>query len=195
MAKVFEPHEYYKNVSLENIEGEEWIDIRGYEASYRISNLGRVKSLKRSAKKLNGERIVPEKILKQSKNHGGYLGVILSLNRVKTRIPTHRFVAMHFIPNPENKPEVNHKKGIKTDNRAKELEWATKAENEKHAVDNELKAMGERIHTCKISASHVRLIRDFLKNGITLKDVANKYGISISTVYEIKSRKIWKHIK
>lgn len=126
--------EYYKNKSFENLtyinpEGvlciEEWKDVIGYEKLYHISNLGRVKSF------------ITNKILVINKL-GQYLSVTLCKNKKHSIRTVHRLVAIHFIPNPENKPEVNHKKGIKIDNRHFELEWNTKSENQKHAYSNGL---------------------------------------------------------
>lgn len=98
-----------------------WEDIEKFN-DYKISDLGRVKSLK-------GNK---EKILKGVLNKDGYLVVgLLNGKRKNKRI--HRLVAIAFIPNPENKATVNHKKGIKTDNRASQLEWATVSENSLHS--------------------------------------------------------------
>lgn len=117
---------------------EEWRDIAGYEGLYQISNLGRVKSLKREVniKLLNvgwAKREVPELIRKQIIYKNGYAGVQLHKQQRLHLSLIHRLVAKAFIPNPDNKPEVNHKNGNKLDNRVENLEWVTRAENDKHS--------------------------------------------------------------
>jgi len=137
--------EYWKNLSLENIiylddKGkecvEEWRDIVGYEGQYQISNLGRLKSLGRKQfrkdKYGNDSYIsVSEKIKKQWLRGDGYFSCSL---KDYGYVKIHRAVAAAFIDNPENKPTVNHKKGIRIDNRHFMLEWATYSEQNFHAM-------------------------------------------------------------
>ena len=105
----------------------------GYEGLYQISNLGKIKSLKRKTKYQKSERNVKEIIKKTFIGKEGYERVELSKNGVNKKYGVHRIVAMSFINNPLNKETVNHINGIKTDNRVKNLEWATRSENELHA--------------------------------------------------------------
>ena len=115
---------------------EVWKPIKDYEQLYEISNLGNVKSLKRSSK--NG-RNSKERILCPLKSKEGYLTIVLFKDKSKKRIYIHRLVAMAFIPNLNNLPQVNHINGDKTDNRACNLEWVTNSENQTHAIRNGLK--------------------------------------------------------
>ena len=97
---------------------EEWKDIEGFEGVYQISSMGRVRSLK----------FGKERILKLN-NSNGYLYVLLRKNGKPINLSIHRLVATYFIPNPENKPEVNHKNCKRGDNRVENLEWCTRKEN------------------------------------------------------------------
>ena len=113
-----------------------WKDIDGYEGLYQISNLGNVRSLNRKQRVglINNRTITRKgKILKIQKNKYKYCYVFLSKNGNKKYSLVHRLVAIAFIPNPNNLPEVNHKNGIKSDNKLKNLEWISKSDNEKHA--------------------------------------------------------------
>lgn len=126
--------DHWQNLSLieieEKINGvlrvEEWKDIKGYEGRYQASTFGRIKSLG------NGKNC-PIKIMKLSLKKNGYLHCVLWRNLIDSTKRVHILIASTFIPNPNNKPEVNHKKGIKTDNRVWSLEWNTRSENSKHA--------------------------------------------------------------
>ena len=107
-------------------QNEEWTHINGYDNLYIISNMGRVKSFKRG----------DWKTLKPRKDTGGYLQVCLSKNGKLTTYRIHRLVALHFIPNPENKPEVNHIDENKENNAIWNLEWMTHKENINHGTRN-----------------------------------------------------------
>ena len=129
-----------------------WKDVVGYEGLYEVSNLGRVKRLsktvhmkcvdKREGRRSQGEytqsRVFPDKILKGTLSDKGYLTVGLTKDGKQKNFRIHRLVAIAFIPNPHNKQEVNHKNGIKDDNRVDNLEWSTGDENIKHAIENGL---------------------------------------------------------
>jgi len=111
-----------------------WKDIKGFEERYQVSNLGRVKSLRRKCMTTNnGYKIVPERILSLSTTHNGYKFVSLRIGRNSKSVRINRAVAIAFIPNPDNKPEVNHIDGNKTNNHLSNLEWSTKSENCRHA--------------------------------------------------------------
>lgn len=123
---------------MENNVNEIWHDIFGYEGLYQVSNFGRIKSVDRIIKNSgtkNGEYHVKGKIknVSEYKSRGGYCGVTLYKNNVGKSYRVHRLVAQAFIPNPENKPEVNHKDGNKKNNCVDNLEWVTGKENTIHA--------------------------------------------------------------
>lgn len=113
---------------------EEWRDITGYEGIYKVSNMGRVLSLERLVWNGKGYKTEPQKILKQGRNHKGYPIVYLSKDAKQKTISVHRLMAKAFIPNPLNKPQVNHIDGVKTNNIVSNLEWCTNQENQEHAV-------------------------------------------------------------
>ena len=124
-----------------------WKSVVGYEGYYEISNLGNVLSLERVIEyeyKTKSGTIIKRSVKKSKKlkTHiceGGYYSTDFQVNGIKETVTIHRLIAEAFIPNPENKPTVNHKDGIKTNIAISNLEWATYGENNQHAVDNNLR--------------------------------------------------------
>lgn len=102
-----------------------WKDIKDYEGIYQVSNLGRVK------------RVATGRVLKGCKDKYGYLRVDLCKNGKHKNHKIHRLVAQAFIPNTENKLEVNHIDENKTNNTVSNLEWMTAKENSNHGTRNE----------------------------------------------------------
>ena len=101
---------------------ENWKDIEGYDGLYQVSSNGRVKSL-------NYRKTGKEKILKQTICKNGYSRVLLSKNGIQKLKIVHRLVAEVFIPNPDNKPEIDHINCNRSDNRIENLKWCTRKEN------------------------------------------------------------------
>ena len=99
-----------------------WTPVVGYEGVYEVSNMGRVRN-----------RF--GKIMMKRFNHKGYHRVYLTKNGEPKYVAVHRIVGKAFIPNPENKPQINHKNGVKTDNRVENIEWCTNEENLEHSMN------------------------------------------------------------
>src|SRR5699024_373311 len=114
---------------------EKWKDIKGYEDSYEVSNLGRVRSKERTRKFGRATKTFESKILKQSEDKDGYYRVNLSKDGKKKRFFAHRLVATAFIETNDDKPVINHMDGNKKNNVVDNLEWCTRSENDLHAFD------------------------------------------------------------
>lgn len=125
-------------LSIEDIVLETWKDVVGYEGYYKVSNWGRVMSVERKVWNGKGYKTESSRILKQAYNQKGYPIVYLSKESKQKTVTVHRLVALAFIPNPLDKPQVNHIDGDKTNNLVDNLEWCTNEENQIHAVKHGL---------------------------------------------------------
>ncbi len=194
MCKECESKSKAKHVPIiPDLEGESWKDVQDYEGLYLVSNMARVRSI--------FARKNPCNILMTScPNETGYHMVNLSKNgKAKTRYLS-RLVAIAFIPNPENKPEVNHigldengKPGNKNDNRSQSLEWSTSKENINHSWENGLSKpqKGSAHGNSTLTEKNVLEIR---ASKLTPKQIACLYDVNVQAIYKILSRKRWRHI-
>ena len=159
---------------------EEWKTIPDYPA-YQVSNFGRVKSFYKDK----------VKIIKPMIAYNGYLRIGLRKGGIKKFFLVHRLVALVFIPNPEGKPQVNHKDGCKLNNFVENLEWATPSENRQHAFDVGLQSSGENSYQAKLTVEQVRYIREN-PDKLNLAQLADLFGVSFVNISRIQLGKIWK---
>lgn len=113
---------------------EKWKDIEGYEGYYQVSSLGRVKSLERKVESRGSLKIVRERILKLRKDPKGYGRVYLQKDKVREQYRIHRLVAITFIPNLKNLPQVNHIDEVKDNNSVSNLEWCNNQYNTEYSL-------------------------------------------------------------
>ena len=175
--------------TLENLNGEIWFWFKGYENLYQISNFGRTKRIYKNGK---------AKILKHWINRQGYLHVDLCKKGKSRRFPVHQLVAVAFIPNPENKPEVNHKFGVKFDCYFENLEWSTRAENVQHSYEMGLNHSGENSCKAKLTNEDVKYIREvYVPNDseFSAGALARKFNVSSSVILDVIHRKSFKNVE
>lgn len=184
----------YQNLSLEDMDGELWVDIEGFEGYYQVSNMGRIKSLPR--KWISGNSVREYKkpfIRKQSMHDRGYCQVLLRKYNILKNYKTHVLVGKYFVPNPSNLPEINHKRGVKLDNRFHQLEWCTPLENVRHAI-----AMGLKKPSYGIKNGMAKLtnkqVKEIFNSNTPSRATAKKYKVSKNLILRIRSRETWGHL-
>jgi len=176
-----------------------WKDISGFEGLYQASTLGRVRSFDKTLTSglWNQETVLLKgRIIKSLDGRGGYLKVSLTNKSGKyIQITLHRLIGKTFIPNPENKPQINHKNAIRTDCRVENLEWVTDSENKRHAIEYLGNCKGERVGTHKLTAAQVLEIREMYKDQYyNPRVIGEKYGVSRNSIIRIIEGKSWKHL-
>lgn len=175
-----------------NERAEIWRPIIGY-CRYEISSLGRVKSLPRERLSSSGGRYTTREIvLREAVNRYGYR--VVSLRRddgCQITKTVHRLVASAFVENPYLHAEVNHFDGDKTNNRAVNLEWVSRQQNEIHKAIVLRASSGEKNHISKLTSGAVRAIRASSDSHVSL---ARRFGVSPSAVRCARSGRTWSHI-
>lgn len=178
-----------------------WKPVRTnqFENVYEVSSLGRVRSKDRQVKySTGGVHLHKGKILSVCLFDGRYPGVILHKDGAKLSILTHRLVATEFIPNPDNKPFINHKDGNKENNSVDNLEWCTQSENTLHAIDTGLFVIpkGEKSHASKLDDDKVRKIRELYATGnYKQSQLCKMFNIGASQMCNVVNKKrYWQHV-
>lgn len=166
-----------------------WKSLNGiveFGEYYEVSDLGCVRSFRSN------------KILKHSKHPKGYLKVKFSLNGKEKSYQVHRLVALAFIPNVENKPQVNHKDSVRDNNKLSNLEWVTNSENQQHSIKKGLsrKQIGEDRPASKLTEDDVRKIRSIYDKGVvSQRKLAKTFGVTQGTIKDIVNMNTWKHVR
>ena len=161
---------------------EEWKDIKGFEGCYQVSNFGQVKSL---PQKRRWHQRKPY-LLSANIVKNGYCLAHLYIQYQRKAIPIHRLVALAFIPNPSNKPQVNHKDGNKQNNKVDNLEWVTKAENGKHAFRNGFL----KLPPPKLNQEDVIKIGELYPR-FSQRKIAKIFNVSRGTISDVINKKYW----
>lgn len=168
---------------------EEWKDIEGYEGLYQVSNLGRIKSV------LFRNRVVSKKQDKILKciHTKDYDHINLYKNGKQTQYLIHKIVAKTFIPNPKNKPEINHIDGNKQNNNAENLEWCTRSENQIHAYKTGLQKPRKGYESkLKKPVNQYDLNGNFIKRWDSIVEALQCYGKHLKITDVCKKKKYCK---
>jgi hypothetical protein len=178
-------------------------DIPGYEGLYAITKGGRIWSYKRNTPHLHrggrqGTIAIGGRFLNPHVDNVGYFAIALFKDNKQTSCRIHRLVARTYVPNPENKSQINHINGVKTDNRIENLEWCTHQENVTHAWKTGLK----KSHVGQKGSSNSRALlteKEVLEirakyPQFTLGKLGEHYHVSLHTIWDIVQRRHWTHI-
>ena len=168
--------------------------LLNYESRYLINILGQIESIERVSMSTGRQKIINIKkvVLKIQTHKQGYLYYRLWDGLKYKNYFIHRLLCVQFVPNPENKPYVNHKDGNKLNNNIENLEWCTSSENNSHARKMGLnKGYGEGNRHSKLKEKQVIEIR---KSNLTSMELSTIYGVTKRTIEDIIKGRTWKYM-
>ena len=178
------------------MEQEIWKDIKGFEGIYQISSLGRVRSLDRWVNSKNeSNKLVKGRILTPVYDKDGYTMVTLSSHGEHLKCKVHRLVCSAFIPNPENKPQVDHINAIKNDNRVENLRWCTSKENSNNPITLEKlprywkDAFGNENPNSK-TIIQFSLDGELVRKWDCIRDASNHTGANYTSISQVLNGKL-----
>ena len=182
---------------IDDLEGEVWVDVENYVGLYKVSNLGRLKSLSRDvACRGGGIRVIKTRIVKPSKRLDGYMIVNIFREGKREVFTVHKLIAKMFIPNVDSKSDIDHINNNKEDNRVCNLRWATRLENlnnrknKKPKGRNKIKCIttGEIFNTLKEAGEKHEL------KPATIASCCKQYSRTTKSNIIIYERLTWQYI-
>lgn len=167
-----------------------WAEVEGSNGEYFVSESGDVRSLKNHG----------DKILKKRISRDGYVWYVLQINGKGKTMRANRLVANAFIPNPDEKPTVNHKDGNKQNNHVSNLEWATRKEQMIHAYKHHLKQpmrgiLQKRHSLTEVEVREIRRVYKSHSKEYGMMALARRYGVSISTINKCVGNRSYQNIE
>lgn len=180
--KAYEALMKFYPLTLEDLPGEIWKPVPDWQ-DYQVSTFGRVKSFRKDE----------PRIIRPTLSTKGYLQLELHKAGAERTFKVHRLVGTTFIPNPESKPQINHKDGCKINNFVGNLEWATQSQNMRHAYDIELQPSGENRCGAMFTNEQILYIRDN-PDGLSVREFAKKFSVEPKRISEIQLGKNYKRV-
>lgn len=168
--------------------GEEWRTIEGYEGFYEVSSLGRVRRTRTGPRTRVG-------LIIQGYSPRGYRSVRLSRENKIKAFQVHRLVCAAFHGDQKHL-QVNHKNGVRDDNRAANLEWVTGSENQQHAVRelNPHRNLGSANASARLTEEMVVEMRSLYAQGWSRDRLSERFKIKPKSVWETVTRRNWRHV-
>lgn len=176
-------------MNIQLLQDERIKDVEDFEGRFMITDFGRLFSINGRWK---GAKLMQPNIGKKE----GYYITSLRMKPKRKTVRIHQLVGLHFVDNPDNKPQLNHEDGNKLNNHYSNLKWCTGAENIEHAVRTGLLDMkGEKHHHAKLKDDDIQLIFKMRHQRMLMKDIAARFDVSRRTIGDVLNRRLWTHVE
>jgi|14_taG_2_1085336.scaffolds.fasta_scaffold41689_2 hypothetical protein len=170
---------------------EEWRPVPGYKGLYEASSHGTVRSLDREVIYSNGRKHIHKGRRLRGSVTANYWSVQLCRQGIITTTRLHKVVLLAFHGSPKPGHVARHMDGDSLNNRADNLRWGTRAENEADKARHGTRHLGERHHHARLTAAIVGEIR---ASALSTKALATHYGVSEGCIYAVRTRRTWRHL-